>query len=173
MSEGATDLDLQYAEAITVYDEDDTPSVDFMDQDLTPEEAVCEKSSVEAHVADFERIIRAHHPGSAERYTEVLHHLINGTTKPEMAQQMGVAPLRSGHLRCDVRKTLREGQVTRERAVDILRVLAEEPKTTRELRETTDMDTRLLNRCLRYLCDLGSVTEEDNADPQKRVYRRQ
>ena len=105
-------------------------------------------------------LVRAGHRGAAERYQRVFDALIGGATRDEIAASEGVSTLRAAHLTGRVRRTLREGPVTVGNAQRILRLVAEEPWSTRD---EIQVDLRLgaadTRRAIAYLCEQGLVEE--------------
>ena len=125
-----------------------------------PEEVLLMSDEETTEINGGRALIRAGHRGAADRYQRVFDALIGGATRDEIALKEGVSVLRASHLAGRVRKTLREGPVTVGNAQRILRLVAEEPWSTRdEIQADLRLDAVETRRALAYLCEQGILDE--------------
>jgi len=140
-------------------DEDDLHEV-IISRSPSPEDMLILTDEDTIQTTGGRALVRAAHRGAAERYQRVYDALIAGATRDEIAASEGVSTLRAAHLAGRVRKSLRDGPVTVGNAERILRLVADEPWSTREeIQSDLRLDAADTRRAIAYLCEQGLLDE--------------
>lgn len=129
--------------------------------DVVDAEASAEHQLItHAMIQENRALINATYRGATDRYTRIYDALASGMTRKDIAEQEDISDHRASQMATKVRNTLREGQTTRKVATQILKLVAEEPFSTRsEIQSQLRIDCSTFRAASTYLTELGLLKE--------------
>ena len=161
ITSGAERVDNDSYETALVFDDESTAiGVEFIDSAESPEDAAIRRLDTERQMKMLRAHTRINHGSAGERFTRVLGLMAQGMTTEQVAVAEGVSDGRAKKLTNEVRAGLRKS-VSRNLVADaIIRTVSDEPFSTRsEIEETLQIESDVVDFCLRYLVDEGEITE--------------
>ena len=163
---GSTHIDSEAPSAVLVRGRDseirdsEIIGFQFVDTGESAEDALI-RVSEHADLMQFCRDqVVVNHGAAADRFSRIFERMAKGQTVHEIAEQEDVSEGRAVKLTYEIRSGLREAQVNRETARQILKMIEDEPFSTRqEIGEDLAIEATIVNDCLNLLINGGAISE--------------